>query len=757
MTSPGEPAPASGTPALSIGSLSERKTQTSAHTNETLIPDGPGSQLDSTTQEPPLPLKKSLGLSGSLGIIGGSIGLLLVWGFLAFLWLGHGSAAEAANATRAWRQIALHDWMTRSITLSSLALRLAVSLQTTVCTSMLAALFLERRHTRISQVAWLSVMRSINDGPLRLVQKTLPPSPKSLSGILRRVEFWLLLLMVVITLALQFSSTILISDLVDFGVVSDVNVTEIPDLLQPEKVETILFDISPILGAPPIYATFGEVQSQSDASPNAQGLSFTGLLQRGLLPFSNEGDRTSLRQFNGNAVVVNSNVACMRPLISGRFYRTRGYGDTMTFGFVEGQLQYESGLQAAGIDTQALCDGADCQEVSFNCTIPGSSDYSWQSSLCVVGGVGGHILNSSSGFDGARSWNSSDEPWSRSSPINLVISSNMGDPEWANFDSYHPLPVGNIYNEWLSYETSPGRLFNISLCFVGANLERHYVSMTATKALQEPTADWSYTNTAHNTTRVQVFMGVGPQTSRGDRGVLDMKILGGPDDAGSAYTMVNHSVFSADGVPSSMTTANLTIAAMEAMFLGELGATYLRLPSILTCAFCSGYGQTPNPEVGLLLGDIIVQRGAAYALETWITIIGSITYRSYLSSLTLQQSAHIRAVAGVSAPRSCSAYGCPGFISVRIFLGIHMVYVAIITILYAKKIRYSRYANIWHSVSHLNSEFLTSVLESANDESDKFIKDALRQENGDDLVKLGRLEEGRRISIVKYEAKQKAI
>lgn len=193
----------------------------------------------------------------------------------------------------------------------------------------------------------------------------------------------------------------------------------------------------------------------------------------------------------------------MRPLINnGQYYRTRGYGDTMTFGFVEGRLQYEPSLQAAGIDAQALCDGGDCQEIPFNCTIPGSADSSWQSSFCVAGGVGGQILNSSSGFDGARSWNLSDEPWSRSSPINLVLSSNMGDPEWANFDSNHPLPVGNIYNEWLSYETSPGRFFNISLCFIGANLERHRVSMTATKALQEPTTEWSYTNTVHNTTRV---------------------------------------------------------------------------------------------------------------------------------------------------------------------------------------------------------------------------------------------------------------
>ncbi|KAI2633673.1 hypothetical protein GGS26DRAFT_590429 [Hypomontagnella submonticulosa] len=171
---------------------------------------------------------------------------------------------------------------------------------------MLATLFLEKWHIPIFQVAWLSVMRSLNDGLHKLVQQAL--LPKSLS-VVRRIEFWLLL-MVVITIALQFSSTILISDLIDFGVVSDANVTETPDLLQPKELETVPFDATPILGAPLVYAVFGEVQSQSNASPNIRGLSRTGLLQSGLLLFSNEADRTPLVEFDGNALVGNSNEVC---------------------------------------------------------------------------------------------------------------------------------------------------------------------------------------------------------------------------------------------------------------------------------------------------------------------------------------------------------------------------------------------------------------------------------------------------------------
>lgn len=92
-----------------------------------------------------LPIKQSLGLSGSILIIGGTIGLLGVYAFLTFLWFGNGTESEAANATWAWRQIALRGYMEQVISVAALVLTFIVSLQATVCTSMIAALVLEKR------------------------------------------------------------------------------------------------------------------------------------------------------------------------------------------------------------------------------------------------------------------------------------------------------------------------------------------------------------------------------------------------------------------------------------------------------------------------------------------------------------------------------------------------------------------------------------------------------------------------------------
>lgn len=91
-----------------------------------------------------LPLRQSLGLSGSIVIVAGTVGLLGVFAFLTFLWVGYGSKSEAANATWAWRQIALRGYMEQVITLAALVLTFIVSLQAAVCTSMAAALILEK-------------------------------------------------------------------------------------------------------------------------------------------------------------------------------------------------------------------------------------------------------------------------------------------------------------------------------------------------------------------------------------------------------------------------------------------------------------------------------------------------------------------------------------------------------------------------------------------------------------------------------------
>ncbi|KAI1326422.1 hypothetical protein F5Y16DRAFT_228577 [Xylariaceae sp. FL0255] len=179
--------------------------------------------------ESPPSLKESLGLNGLLEITIGSLGVVLLFGILVFLWFGRGGSSDAANAFWVWRQIAIRGWITQAITLSTLTLQADVNLQSAVCTSMLASLYLERRNARKAQVGWLSVMRGLNNGPWKLARVIL--SSPSLDLILC-LEFWLMILMAITTMALQFSSTILLSDIKTDVIVGNSNRTMAGDLLE---------------------------------------------------------------------------------------------------------------------------------------------------------------------------------------------------------------------------------------------------------------------------------------------------------------------------------------------------------------------------------------------------------------------------------------------------------------------------------------------------------------------------------------------
>lgn len=114
-----------------------------------------------------LPLRQSLGLSGSIVIVAGTVGLLGVFAFLTFLWVGYGSKSEAANATWAWRQIALRGYMEQVITLAALVLTFIVSLQAAVCTSMAAALILEKWSVPKAKVSTIFTCNVLLVPPIR--------------------------------------------------------------------------------------------------------------------------------------------------------------------------------------------------------------------------------------------------------------------------------------------------------------------------------------------------------------------------------------------------------------------------------------------------------------------------------------------------------------------------------------------------------------------------------------------------------------
>ncbi|KAJ8125191.1 hypothetical protein O1611_g8449 [Lasiodiplodia mahajangana] len=317
--------------------------------------------------EPPfhgrLPLQESLGRTGLAVILGGSLLILSNIAFLSLLWFGYGDEPEAAGAPWIWRQIALHDWMTRTVTISSLVLRSIVSLQGATCTSMTAALVLEKRAARKSDVAYLSMARSVSDGPRKVIQLFL--SSRSWS-VVTYAEFWLICLLGLTMLALQFSSTFLLSDFHDFVIVSGIEARPIGIFAVTDMQQGLSSSGYEVYDGSPIFSTFGEERSDCNVTPDALGFSDTGIQRRGYLPIEGGENRTSIRSYRGPTFVVNSRVICVPPQIRGRLLTKDPVYQGNHIGHIVGTINYGRSLRQAREGIGPLCPDNGCESVAFD-------------------------------------------------------------------------------------------------------------------------------------------------------------------------------------------------------------------------------------------------------------------------------------------------------------------------------------------------------------------------------------------------------
>lgn len=134
-------------------------------------------------------------------LIPGTIVLLGICGFLVFLW-----SANTHNIV--WKSIVLAGWLTRTITLLSMAIRFIVTGQAALCTSILALLFLRKYHVLLPDVVAAVVAQYQNTGPFSLFTRTVRSLTRG-RGIL--LDF-LLIVMLATSAVVQFTSTILLSD-----------------------------------------------------------------------------------------------------------------------------------------------------------------------------------------------------------------------------------------------------------------------------------------------------------------------------------------------------------------------------------------------------------------------------------------------------------------------------------------------------------------------------------------------------------------
>ncbi|KAI0459724.1 hypothetical protein F5B21DRAFT_455849 [Xylaria acuta] len=717
----------------------------------------------SSMQEARLPILQSLGIYACLILIGGSILLLPVIGYLLFLWTAGDLATGGQNAPAFWRTIVVENWAVRSITLSSLALRIITAAQVTICTSMTAALLLERRTTPTSKAALLSVFRGVNDGPLRLFKELFWSKP--VSGI-TLLETHCLVLLALASAALQFSSTVLLSDLNTATLVQspqriqvNVGATGALDKAINSNSASVDFASGP-------YQTFGEQETVDNAVPNANGVSDTGLKSRAFLPF-NDVNRTTLRSFKGPTASITTRTSCVAPSIQNLALRLRSVGNAPYFQ-VTGNISWDETWAKAGQQPRNPCihdeqhDLKVCFPTQVACSLSvGLSDTpeayagQWQPSLCHLPVSPIETVHFATGR-----WDVGTDMWdaNRGWPFLTMATNVREDHLELNETDGDTILLGtpSRHEEWSSYTLTAGTFINITLCSAGLYMGLADVELSTSMDPREPGLLETILPAISDVDDIQAFLGAASiNLSPQKRGLLSIDAMQYVAAAASLVNSSSSPPTSADKdlylKPGNMTDNEFgSFLQRNSIFLwGGPASAVLNWGvsgnfSLNTCSYCEGIGAALSSESALVFTQIINTTGrSALAIESLLFHFASIWYYGILSSFNYPADVEVSFSAQYTVPTHWN-----GLAAVLSLVAVHFFCVWFIAGLYFKHTRYTRQGNIWQTVSQLISEQTQPMLGQSNELKDEDVTELLRDNNP--CVTLGRSSTGR-VELLKCE------
>lgn len=223
---------------------------------------------------------------------------------------------------------------------------------------------------------------------------------------------------------------------------------------------------------------------------------------------------------------------------------------------------------------------------------------------------------------------------------------------------------------------------------------------------------------------------------------MDLEILGPPvgDDTTPMDAAYNQTV------------GSLTPKVLEvAMYYGltdeqELNNTFG------ACWDCEFSGTFVYGDWTVLFADIIKYTGTpASIFEAYITMLAFSTYQLILTAGGTNETVQLASTKNTQSPLPCGTNGCPGYISATILLATHLLVVAVITCLYVRQARFSRYSSIWPAIAQLVSDELRDTLDSATELRDGSVEHVAKERGHNPWVRLERSAGGEKVQIVSVQ------
>ncbi|EPS35200.1 hypothetical protein H072_11477 [Dactylellina haptotyla CBS 200.50] len=443
-------------------------------------------------------------------------------GFLSFLWYSN-------IENRTWQRIMVNEWATRAISLTSTAIRWAIATQAAVGLAMLASVALEEFEVPLGSVAEVSLIRINGSSVISTLQNVVWPMLRLRASRVARTVFLMLMLLATSTL-IQFSSTVLLSDL---------RLDEIPGVQTHANLsidwkfnDDLNYAYTPVSSntvwggkMPAFWPAFGEF---SGSPFQHDGVVDTGRIVRAFLPYIKTEARQSLRNYTGKAVLLDSRVTCQKPIMDDLVMYTLdpdGEWDPIYQPVLSGTI-FPSVLDTPRFNASTEPSRFDCP---FSILNPGSF------AICELrNGVVAFPQNQKQSYSGTlvsefRQYPPASSEQDASGAGYLVISVNntkipLSNGEWAVFDVITPGYKGGKYTMTQNVTAS--------ICFSSLDIATRKVNLFSSSNRTEPSVSWNETSSNFDWSKVyqQLLPGFKNPLSLEERGLLQIEA---PDPADS--------------------------------------------------------------------------------------------------------------------------------------------------------------------------------------------------------------------------------
>ncbi|KAF2680708.1 hypothetical protein K458DRAFT_434273 [Lentithecium fluviatile CBS 122367] len=748
--------------------------------DDTITPDEKTSGFDSedfTERTPtapfqPLPVSVRFSSYFRIATIVSTISLLATIAFLAYLWNSNDS-----NST--WRKIVLTNWITRSATLSALVLRIAVSVQAGIVTSMLASLILEGSGIRLSDVLEISIMRFSNNGPHTLFW-VYARQARSVGLVL------LLTTLTFSTLATQFSSTLLLSDVASISIPAPTEKSPTPFGFNTQNFRGRNRNLYAGLWTSKYwthiiteYPSFGEYSKPVEPVDWKNDVDDTGTVIRSMIPFAEKSTRERLSEYQGPAFSFDARVVCVQP-------------EFLSMRTCENLGSRQSGVICGKVKPRRTADFGvfNVNGSEYECALPTSSDvlfkerepiYEHRTSpkwtMCrlnssIAGGLIS-VLDPTNDASLSHSWQ-------------VLDSRDPGNGTWAASDGYDSWPVhlGNAYlvlnasqdmftrwNKWnrstnatyvgpwaeIAYP-APRNIhrpaesfkFRVSLCYDALpsntwfdQIQDWNIRLTSSKPRKEPTTSSRLDRTGFDTTSVRQQLGaVSVPGKLEERGILELSgegLLEAVRKKRSGWTCPNLAALINSTLP------NGTWNRPQWDYKSDWGrmptfswVTQTVLDSMLPptgqffCLYCMSMSNSiseppASPIHSSIFNDALTDtRSPARALQAYLTTVLRQAYYSWLPLFNAQTTTITISYVDRLAPISRRGYW-----TVMGILATHIVVCGITTYLFFSRTRHSLLGNVWAAYAQVTqTEQAQTLLRDGTIMSDREVLRVLKSQDG---------------------------